>query len=312
MDFLAAFPDVWLLGMATCVAACLGSFFNVVAWRLPRGMSLAFPPSHCPGCGTSIPWYRNIPVATWLLQRGRCARCGCGIPVRYVLVEAFCALLGLGWAALALSHHWQDPGISAGWIVFALAGVPIALIDWDTFEIPDGLVVVAGLGGASARMLFSDSSFLAIVRDGLLACGALYALSFSSRVFLGWLGSGARRILRNTRPRRSGAMRPLVRLLLRWAGFDGDVEALGLGDVSLGLAAGASLGVPAVVVGLPLAAVFGLIGHVFAAGARSRAKSVGLDEFSIPFGPFLVLGFLAGSLLLGWSPSALGEFLPFP
>lgn len=301
--------------MATCVAACLGSFFNVVAWRLPRGMSLSFPPSHCPGCSAPIPWYRNIPVATWLLQRGRCARCGCRIPARYVLVEAFCALLGLGWAALALSGHWADPGMAAGWIVFALAGVPIALIDWDTFEIPDGLVVVAGLGGGLARVLFAETpaeTLLPAIRDGLLACGGLYALSFSSRVALGWVGSSSRRILRNTRSRRHGAGRPLVRLLLRWARFDGDVEALGLGDVSLGLSAGAALGVPAVLAGLPIAAVFGLLGHALAAGVRSRAKNAGLDEFSIPFGPFLVLGFLVASILLGGTHSVLGEFLPFP
>lgn len=278
-------------------------------------MSLSFPASHCPGCATPIPWFRNIPVVTWLLQRGRCAHCGFRIPVRYVLVESFSALLGLGWCALALAGWWREPGAAAGWIVFALMGIPIALIDWDTFEIPDGLVVVAGLGGGAARILLSEapvSALLDVLRDGLLAAGLLYAISFSSRVCLGWLGRFARSILRSTRPRRSGASRTSLRILLRWGRFDGDVEALGLGDVSLGLAAGAALGFPSVMGGLAIAAVLGLLGQVISSGVRPRAKQAGLDAMSIPFGPFLVVGFLLASVVLSRVVSNQGPFSFFP
>lgn len=291
-----------LLLVATTLSAVFGSFFNVVVWRLPRGESIVHPPSHCPGCGTPIPWYRNIPVVTWLVQRGRCAHCGCAISARYVLVEAFCGILGLGWAILALSGLWTDPGLAVAWIVFALAGVPIALIDWDTFEIPDGLVVCAGVGGGLFRIgLSADpwASCIPVLHDGLLAAGFLYAISFSSRVGLAWLGSCVRAILHGTKPRRRrGMVRPVLRLLLRWSRFDVDVEALGLGDVSLGLAAGVALGFQPVLIGLPLAALLGILGHIAVSGITGRAKDAGLDPQSIPFGPFLVAGFLVAAVLL--------------
>ncbi|MGZ4639665.1 MAG: prepilin peptidase, partial [Actinomycetes bacterium] len=65
----------------------VGSFLNVVAWRLPRGESLAHPPSHCPSCDTPIKPYDNVPVLSWLLLRGRCRACGAPISARYPLVE---------------------------------------------------------------------------------------------------------------------------------------------------------------------------------------------------------------------------------
>jgi len=290
------------VGLACFLGGAFGSFFNVVAWRLPAGMSLLHPPSHCPKCGTPIPWYRNLPVATWLLQRGRCAACRCRIPIRYVLVEAVCAGLGALWSLAALGGLWDDPALAAGWIVFALAGVPIALIDWDTFEIPDGLVVVAGVLGAGVRLAFADDPILdlpGILRDALLACGALYALSFSARVALGWLGGAARALLR----RGAGGRRKhrfLFAVVLRWARFDADVEALGLGDVSLALAAGGALGFPSILLGLPVAAVFGVIVHVLRPRdrARQQAHQAGLDPQALPFGPFLVAGFLVASVAL--------------
>ena len=65
----------------------IGSFLNVVIYRLPLEMNLSSPPSHCPKCETPIRWYRNIPLVTWLWQRGKCAECGVPITARYLLVE---------------------------------------------------------------------------------------------------------------------------------------------------------------------------------------------------------------------------------
>ncbi len=297
-------PAWVVVSLFTFLGATFGSFFNVVAWRLPLGMSLSRPRSHCPKCGTSIPWYRNLPVATWVLQRGRCAWCACVIPPRYVLVELFCALLGLGWAVLLLRGHWANPADAAGWIVFALAGVPVALIDWDTFEIPDGLVVVAGAASVFARMVFSEfpvDELAVSLRAGLLACGLLYAISFLSRVGLGWIGAWARSCL-GGRPASDRRRFPrLTRLLLRWSRFHPDIEALGLGDVSLGLAAGAALGFPAIFLGLPFAAIFGIAGWLLRPQdvAIKQTSMVGLDRQALPFGPFLVAGFLMAALLVG-------------
>ena len=67
--------------------AIIGSFLNVVVYRLPRHESLITPASHCPGCGTPVKPYDNIPVLSWLLLRGHCRSCGEPISVRYPLVE---------------------------------------------------------------------------------------------------------------------------------------------------------------------------------------------------------------------------------
>ncbi|MCB9496868.1 MAG: prepilin peptidase [Fibrobacteria bacterium] len=291
------------------MGAAFGSFFNVVAWRLPLGMSLNRPGSHCPKCRTPIPWYRNIPVATWLVQRGKCAWCGCRIPLRYVAVEFFCGVLGWTWALLALRGHWPDAASAGGWLAFALSGVPIALIDWDTFEIPDGLVVFALVSSLLARGILAEQPMPELVlalRDALLACGLLYLISFGSRVVLGWMGRWTRTLMRLSP--RSWRRGPLAPLGFRWARFHGDMEALGLGDVSLALAAGAALGFPAIVLGLPFAAVFGMVVHLLrpASVARAQTEGTGLDAQALPFGPFLVAGFLVASVCLQ------GASIPLP
>jgi leader peptidase (prepilin peptidase)/N-methyltransferase len=120
--------------LAAVFGAVVGSFLNVVAHRLPRGESLAHPPSRCPSCATPVKPYDNVPVLSWLLLRGRCRHCSEPISRRYPLVEAGTALLcalvvavtGVGWEALL-------------GVAFVLLLIPIALIDLDTFIIPDRL-----------------------------------------------------------------------------------------------------------------------------------------------------------------------------
>lgn len=79
-----------------------GSFLNVVLTRLPRGESVVSPGSHCRSCGRALAWFDNIPVASWILLRGRCRRCHARIPVRYVLVELTAGLACAAAAALLL------------------------------------------------------------------------------------------------------------------------------------------------------------------------------------------------------------------
>src|ERR1041385_3934664 len=69
------------------LGACVGSFLNVVVWRLPRGESLISPPSRCPQCETKLAWYDNFPVFGWLWLRGRCRYCATPISARYPTVE---------------------------------------------------------------------------------------------------------------------------------------------------------------------------------------------------------------------------------
>src|SRR6266487_3714605 len=82
----------------------VGSLLNVCIHRMPRGESIVSPPSHCPHCGYSIPWYLNLPLITWIFLRGQCANCGARISVRYLIVEVLTGFAFLGcW--LAFGHR---------------------------------------------------------------------------------------------------------------------------------------------------------------------------------------------------------------
>ena len=89
------------------VFGCIvGSFLNVCIHRLPLGMSIVTPPSHCPHCKYSIPWYLNIPLVTWLALRGRCKNCGAPISPRYFMVELLTGVAFLGcWLAFGDAGH---------------------------------------------------------------------------------------------------------------------------------------------------------------------------------------------------------------
>ena len=113
----------------------VGSFLNVVIWRLPRGENLAKPRSACPGCGKLIAWYDNIPVLSWLLLGAKCRGCKTGIAMRYPLVELLTGgLFLLAW--LEYSHHPMTALIVA---IYLAALVAISFIDLDHRIIPDAI-----------------------------------------------------------------------------------------------------------------------------------------------------------------------------
>ena len=98
----------YLGGLLTFMfGCCVGSFLNVVIWRLPLGMSLSVPSSHCPKCGTEIKIYDNIPIVAWLVLRGKCRACKVKIPPRYIIIEVITGLLWL--AVMYLGKHYQLP-----------------------------------------------------------------------------------------------------------------------------------------------------------------------------------------------------------
>jgi leader peptidase (prepilin peptidase)/N-methyltransferase len=118
--------------LATILGATFGSFFNVVAHRMPRGESLSKPRSRCPGCGTQIRAVDNVPVLSWLLLRGRCRGCAEPISPRYPLVEAGTAAL----CALVVLVVGANAEALLG-VVLVLLLVPITLIDLQTQRIPN-------------------------------------------------------------------------------------------------------------------------------------------------------------------------------
>jgi leader peptidase (prepilin peptidase)/N-methyltransferase len=86
-------PSAVIIVLAALLGACIGSFLNVVLWRVPRGESIATPPSHCPACGHELGPLELVPVLSWVALRARCRRCGVHISARYPLVELAVALV---------------------------------------------------------------------------------------------------------------------------------------------------------------------------------------------------------------------------
>ncbi|MDD5629501.1 MAG: prepilin peptidase [Elusimicrobia bacterium] len=156
--------------LAFWLGACLGSFINVVAYRLPREESLVWPGSRCPRCGRPIAPYDNVPILSWLLLRGRCRRCGKPISPRYLLVELLMAGL-----SLAVWLRWQShPGWAAPAVLAVGDLLAISLIDWDTGYIPDALslgLIAAGLLCAPMNPLLERGSWYWSVAASALGAG---------------------------------------------------------------------------------------------------------------------------------------------
>jgi leader peptidase (prepilin peptidase)/N-methyltransferase len=172
MDLVA----VGLLGLI------IGSFLNVVIWRLPRGESLARPNSTCPSCGARIKPWDNVPVLSWLLLRARCRSCGAAISPRYPLVEA---LTGAVFVAVALARGVEDD--LAVWLPFAAVLIAVAGIDLDHRIIPNRIVVPAAVWGLVATILFRPGN----VDDGLIAGAAAFlALFLAALAYPAGMGMG--------------------------------------------------------------------------------------------------------------------------
>lgn len=185
------------------LGAVVGSFLNVVIYRLPRGESLVWPPSHCPICRHSIRWFDNLPILSWVLLKGRCRDCGAPISVRYPLIELTAALVtgsvawkvsGGGWT---VAKPGPIPGLSGGVLdglqTLAVASLLLTVlvvvaIFWDRKPVPlslwwPAIILVVGtvllsnaLGIGSLERFFRNSytslEFWIALGGGLLG-GAL-------------------------------------------------------------------------------------------------------------------------------------------
>jgi leader peptidase (prepilin peptidase)/N-methyltransferase len=247
--------------LAAVLGACVGSFLNVVAWRLPREESVVHPRSHCPHCGSQLRWFENVPLLSWMLLRARCRHCGSAISARYPAVELLTAGLFVATAlgspsALAAPPAWML--LLAGWLLVALL-MPLTLIDLDHLWLPEPLCrwgVLLGLAiTAIAGFSQGESSGRSLLLQHLLAaCGGLLAMEGLSGLAQKVMGK----------------------------------PALGLGDAKLTALLGAWLGLSGVGLAVLLAvlagALFGALGLL--SGRLKRGQP-------FPFGPFLAGGGLA-------------------
>ena len=159
--------------LAGLFGALIGSFLNVVVYRVPRGESVVRPASRCPSCGTPIRPWDNIPVLSWLVLRGRCRYCGAPISARYPLVELATALL---CAAVVLAKGPDEDALLGLALVILL--VPVTLIDLDHRIIPNVLMLI-GTVVAIALVLVTDSGGIV---EHLLACVAAGGFFFVAAV----------------------------------------------------------------------------------------------------------------------------------
>ena len=251
-------PFVVLLAL---IGACIGSFLNVVAWRLPRQESVVWPGSHCPNCGHAVRWHDNLPVFGWLLLQGRCRDCHWAIPVRYPLVELLTA--GLWLTAIPAVGLGAPPGqattaqlinLTGGLVLVSLL-MALTLIDLDHLWLPEPLCR-AGVVSGWITVTWMAASSAPFGADQLLA--HLLAASAGLLILEG---------ISNLAERALGQ------------------PALGLGDAKLAAMGGAWLGPLGLAASMMLAVLGGaVIGSV----ARLSGRLGPREPF--PFGPFIAAG----------------------
>jgi len=218
----------------------IGSFLNVVIYRLPLNQSIAYPPSHCTSCQKGRAARDLIPVVSWLILRGKCRFCGERIHWRYPLTEFVNAV---AWVWIIGQYGLTPQGI-AGLFLFSLSLV-ITQIDLEHYLIPNSLVITCLAVGIVYHFVNQDVTLL----NRLIGLAAGFGVPF----FLAGLGKGG----------------------------------MGGGDIKLMAAAGFWLGFPGVLYALFAGALAGSVfGLILILSGRKKRKD------PIPFGPFLVLGFL--------------------
>ena len=168
-DIYYTLPVYILLGFMGCA---LGSFLNVVIYRLPRKMSIIKPRSACPACKTPIPFYLNIPVISYLFLRGKCRYCGEKISPRYLFVELVAGVIVLGYY-FWLGPVWQFIGYS----LLSLALVAVFLIDYEHYIIPDQITYPGIVLGVGFSFLNPDITLVQSLLGILVGGGGLLLLA---------------------------------------------------------------------------------------------------------------------------------------
>ena len=252
------FPLLLLL-IVFMLGASIGSFLNVVIYRIPAGLSLLNPPSRCPKCLHRLRAYDNVPVFGWLWLRGKCRYCKAAIAPRYPIVEAATGLLFVFTLLKVGDPQWftADPVQLVGYWVLLSWLLALSLIDVDTMTLPNpltqsGLVLGIIYQGILGWSLGGVSSAAAYIMSGVV--GAVLGIWLLDTIFV--VGS----------------------LLL-------GQPAMGGGDAKLAALMGAWIGWKLLLLAGFLACAFGAI-----VGSSAMALGLLKRRQPMPFGPFLALG----------------------
>lgn len=201
-----AAPPVPFVALIALLGLLIGSFLNVLVYRVPREESIAFPPSHCPSCETPIKRRHNVPVLGWLLLRGRCASCAGRISARYPLVEA-----GTGTLFAAITIRFGLSAQLPAYLFLAAVGIALALIDKDEHRLPNSMLLssyvvgilllvpaaaqdgnwhagvraLAGMAALAGIYFMLGLAYPPVINFGVVKLAGLFGL------FLGWLSLAA-------------------------------------------------------------------------------------------------------------------------
>ena len=125
------------------LGCCVGSFCNVLIYRIPKEEEFVKTPSHCMSCGHELKWFELIPVVSWLLQKGKCRACGVKLSAQYPVVEA---LNGIMWLLTGILFRGDWLTVALYCVLWSMLMV-LSVIDWRTFIIPNGINLVIFLLG---------------------------------------------------------------------------------------------------------------------------------------------------------------------
>lgn len=162
--------DAIILIMLTLLGACVGSFLNVLIYRIPKGEEFVRTPSHCMACGHQLKWYELVPVLSWLAQKGKCRSCGIKLSPQYPIVEAANGLMWLLTGVL-FRGDWLTTGLYCG--LFSLLLVA-AVIDWREFIIPNGINLAIFLLGLVRLVTDLENWLFYLI--GMLAVSLVFLL----------------------------------------------------------------------------------------------------------------------------------------
>jgi leader peptidase (prepilin peptidase)/N-methyltransferase len=152
-DQWAAVPFHFWSAVVFVFGTIVGSFLNVCIHRLPLGQSVVSPPSHCPHCKYSIPWFLNVPLVTWLYLRGRCKNCRAPISIRYFLVEL---LTGCLFLACWLEFGRESAGLALVYCLFLALLIAATFIDFEHFIIPDEITIGGMIAGVALSLVLPE------------------------------------------------------------------------------------------------------------------------------------------------------------
>ena len=171
----------WLI-VLFLIGLCIGSFLNVIIYRLPRGESFALNRSHCPVCGETLAWYDLVPVFSYLLLLGRCRACAAPISPRYLFVELLSGLI-----TAVLFFYFGTTAVFVKYLFLCLLLMVVFFIDLEHYIIPNSLVLTGLIGGIVLNAAAGDVGFISALIGMLVTSGFLLIVALVSR---GGIGGG--------------------------------------------------------------------------------------------------------------------------